>query len=705
MALSQNVYVGDGSTVNRALSFSYISTADVFVLVDGVDFPTFTWVNASTVSISPAPATDAVITIYRDTPRTNIVATLANGQVDTALSYNQIAKQMLYSVQELEDQYGTIVSATTNAALTAADLVLTNADVVLTHADVVLTAADVVTIAGSEAATTSDAAATAIDASATAADVLLTAADVVLTGVDVVTTHADVVLTNADVVLTGVDVGLTGADVTSTNADAVSTAADAASTALDVIATAADVVLTGVDVGLTGADVTSTNADAVSTAADAAATALDASATAADVLLTAADVITVAADKATVAADKGTVAADKATVAADMATTLGYKNAADADVTATNADAASTAADVLLTAADVVSTGNDVTATNADAVSTAADAAAAALTVANLQGTSTTSLAIAVASKGFTTQAAKSFGVGVWLLATSDADPTNYMHGQVTAYTGTALTLNVTNIGGTGTFADWTISVAGTQGSIGATGPQGDPGADGAGTGDVVGPASAVDSNFAGFDTTTGKLVKDSGSAAADFAVAAHNHSGVYQPLDAVLTATTASFLTTDESKLDAIEALADVTDATNVTAAGALMDSEVTNLAQVKAFDSSAYAPAAILTDPAITGTINEDVYTITDGAAFAIDPGNGSIQQITLGANRTPTVSGWTAGDSVTLYIADGTAYTITWTTIGVVWKDATAPTLATTGFTEVSITYQGGVYRGVVIGDFAS
>ena len=50
----------------------------------------------------------------------------------------------------------------------------------------------------------------------------------------------------------------------------------------------------------------------------------------------------------------------------------------------------------------------------------------------------------------------------------------------------------------------------------------------------------------------------------------------------------------TDGTKLDGIEALADVTDATNVTAAGALMDSEVTNLAQVKAFDSSDYATAA---------------------------------------------------------------------------------------------------------------
>ena len=52
--------------------------------------------------------------------------------------------------------------------------------------------------------------------------------------------------------------------------------------------------------------------------------------------------------------------------------------------------------------------------------------------------------------------------------------------------------------------------------------------------------------------------------------------------------------LATDGSKLDGIEASADVTDTANVTAAGALMDSEVTNLAQVKAFNSADYATAA---------------------------------------------------------------------------------------------------------------
>jgi hypothetical protein len=96
-------------------------------------------------------------------------------------------------------------------------------------------------------------------------------------------------------------------------------------------------------------------------------------------------------------------------------------------------------------------------------------------------------------------------------------------------------------------------------------------------------------------------------------------------------------------------------------------------------------------LTDPAIVGTILEDIFTITDGAAFEVDPGNGSIQLITLTASRTPKATNFVAGESVTLMIDDGTAYTLTWTdttwgTSGVKWIGGTAPTLATTGYTVI-------------------
>ena len=67
-----------------------------------------------------------------------------------------------------------------------------------------------------------------------------------------------------------------------------------------------------------------------------------------------------------------------------------------------------------------------------------------------------------------------------------------------------------------------------------------------------------------------------------------------------------------DGTKLDGIEAGADVTDTANVTAAGALMDSEVTNLAQVKAFDSADYATAA-------QGTLADSAVQPNDSPTFA--------------------------------------------------------------------------------------
>ena len=114
-------------------------------------------------------------------------------------------------------------------------------------------------------------------------------------------------------------------------------------------------------------------------------------------------------------------------------------------------------------------------------------------------------------------------------------------------------------------------------------------------------------------------------------------------------------------------------------------------------------------LTDPAIIGTILEDVFTITDGAAFEVDPGNGSIQLITLGASRTPKATNFTAGESITLMVNDGTAYTITWTDAtwgsgGVIWKGGSAPTLATTGYSVIQFWKVSTQVYGASVGDVA-
>jgi hypothetical protein len=146
-----------------------------------------------------------------------------------------------------------------------------------------------------------------------------------------------------------------------------------------------------------------------------------------------------------------------------------------ANVVSTNAAVVTTNNNVTTTNNNVTTTNSNVTATNADVVTTNADAVQTAADVASLTGaTSTTSLLIEVASKVFTVASGLSFQNGDYVLITSDANPTvNYMHGPITTYTSTTLTVGVTNIGGSGTLNDWTIRRSGTRGATGATGATG----------------------------------------------------------------------------------------------------------------------------------------------------------------------------------------------------------------------------------------
>ena len=169
----------------------------------------------------------------------------------------------------------------------------------------------------------------------------------------------------------------------------------------------------------------------------------------------------------------------------------------------------------------------------------------------------------------------------------------------------------------------------------------------GGGSGDVVGPASATDGAFALFDTITGKLLKNgsvpggaatlnvgttTGTVAAGddsrFTNArtptAHASTHVTGGSDAIQSATASQnglATATQITKLDGIEAGADVTDATNVAAAGAVMKT----LADAKGDLFAATAADTVTRLP--IGATNGHVLTVdsaeTTGMKWAVSSG----------------------------------------------------------------------------------
>ena len=103
---------------------------------------------------------------------------------------------------------------------------------------------------------------------------------------------------------------------------------------------------------------------------------------------------------------------------------------------------------------------------------------------------------------------------------------------------------------------------------------------------------------------------------------------------------------------------------------------------------------------DVKFSNAVVETVYALS-GTTPALNPTNGMIQTWTLSASSTPTDS-LNAGESLTLMIDDGTAYTITWPSV--TWKtdSGSAPTLNTTGYTVVVLWKVSSTLYGARVGN---
>lgn len=102
MPFSYVQYTGNGSTTNYAFSFPYLNASHIKVRVNGV-LTSYTFLNSSTVTISPAPANGAIIDIRRETPKDNPPVDFTDGSVLLEADLDLLAKFNLYTAQESSD--------------------------------------------------------------------------------------------------------------------------------------------------------------------------------------------------------------------------------------------------------------------------------------------------------------------------------------------------------------------------------------------------------------------------------------------------------------------------------------------------------------------------------------------------------------------------------------------------------------------------
>jgi len=96
------------------------------------------------------------------------------------------------------------------------------------------------------------------------------------------------------------------------------------------------------------------------------------------------------------------------------------------------------------------------------AAATAADMVSKVSTSASTNATSTSTLAVSTGSKTITlAETGKAYVVGQYVLIALTATPATNMVGQITAFLGTTLTVNVLFVSGSGSGSAWTVSITG----------------------------------------------------------------------------------------------------------------------------------------------------------------------------------------------------------------------------------------------------
>ena len=271
MAVTQNTFTGNGSTVLYSFTFPYLASTDIKVSVNGTNTTAYTLANATTIQFTTAPVNGAAIRIYRTTDDAQTKATFFPGSSIRAQNLNDNFTQGLYAAQEANNASSSAVTTATGA-VTTANTASTNATAAVATANTASTNASAAVATANTASTNASAAVTTANAASASATSATSTANTALSTANAASTNAANAVSVANTASTNASAAVTTANTASTNSSAaVTTANTASSNATSAVTTANN--------ALTVANTASTNAsNAVTTSNAASATAASAAA-------------------------------------------------------------------------------------------------------------------------------------------------------------------------------------------------------------------------------------------------------------------------------------------------------------------------------------------------------------------------------------------------------------------------------------------
>jgi hypothetical protein len=207
MAITENTYTGNGSTVLYSFTFPYLETTDIKVSLNGVNTTAYTLANATTVQFNTAPANGAAIRIYRQTDDASTKATFFPGSAIRSQDLNDNFLQVLYKSQETEtfaaNTDASAIQSTANAALANSNTAISTANAASATANAADATANAIAATANTALSNSTTAVSTANTASTNATAALTTANSASTAASSALTLANAALPLAGGTLTG----------------------------------------------------------------------------------------------------------------------------------------------------------------------------------------------------------------------------------------------------------------------------------------------------------------------------------------------------------------------------------------------------------------------------------------------------------------------------------------------------------------------